>query len=202
MPPLGETNQMHGHQIVASGLLQFNCVCHTHEMARTPFKTLCLLLANILLLLSSCILGTIIMSDDFGYLYNEVNKQVTYSLLVLNAGLSIFTFVIVQNLNDVFLHRTPSPRGVETKMKIQWILLFVVTFLYVAFHSQLFVSNWDMISWTDIAVLTIVIVFLLQSAKLVVIYQMHPDMFGLKETEDYERYVEKLGAGREGQAET
>lgn len=139
-------------------------------MIRTTFKTLCFLLSNILLLLASCILGTIISSEKHTkYMYKDTSRHITYVLLLLNAGLCIFSFVIVQNLNDVFLHRIPSPRGVEMKMKIQWILLFVVMFFYGTFHSPLIIANWNWLLKMDVAILTTVVVFALQVSEEVII---------------------------------
>lgn len=133
------------------------------RMIRTTFKTLCLLLANILLLLGSCVLGALLSSieGDKG-IYKNANKQVTYMLLLANAGIAIFTLVIVQNLNDVFLHRARSPRGVEMKMKIQWILLAIVTLFYGVFHLPLVASNTDKLLEMDVMVLMTTGVFALQ----------------------------------------
>lgn len=132
-------------------------------MIRTTFKTLCLLLNNILLLLASCVLGALISSvPDSKSIYKNVNKQITYMLLLANAGLAIFTFVIVQNLNDVFLHRARSPRGVETKMKIQWIIFSIVTFFYGIFHFPLITSNMDKLFKMDMTALITVVIFTLQ----------------------------------------
>ncbi|KAG5859010.1 hypothetical protein KMI_09g14370 [Encephalitozoon hellem] len=83
-------------------------------------------------------------------------------LLLANAGLAIFTLVIVQNLNDVFLHRARSPRGVETKMKIQWIILSIVTFFYGTFHFPLITSNMDRLFKMDMMALITVLIFTLQ----------------------------------------
>lgn len=135
-------------------------------MIRTTFETLCLLLINILFLLASCILGTIISSEeDLDYMYKGASRQITYFLLLWSAGLSVFTFVIVQNLNDVFLRRIPSPRGVETKMKVQWILLFIVTFFYGSFHSPLVVMNWNKLLEMNVAVSATVVIFILQVSE-------------------------------------
>ena len=132
-------------------------------MIRTTFKTLCLLLTNILLLLASCVLGALLSStegdDD---VYRDANKQVTYTLLLANVGIAIFTLVIVQNLNDVFLHRARSPRGVEMKMKIQWALLAVVTLLYGIFHLPLVASSTERLVEMDVVVLMTAAVFALQ----------------------------------------
>ncbi|UYI26309.1 hypothetical protein J0A71_01g01280 [Encephalitozoon cuniculi] len=132
-------------------------------MIRTTFKTLCLLLNNILLLLASCVLGALMSSvRDSRSIYKNANKQVTYMLLLANAGLAIFTLVIVQNLNDVFLHRVRSPRGVEMKMKILWIILSIVTFFYGAFHLPLVASDMNRLIEMDIMALMTVVVFVLQ----------------------------------------
>ncbi|KAL7344602.1 hypothetical protein P7C65_11s1g18890 [Encephalitozoon intestinalis] len=135
---------------------------------RTTFKTLCLLLTNILLLLSSCVLGALISSiPNSKSIYKNANIQITYMLLLANAGLSLFTFVIVQNLNDVFLHRARSPRGVETKMKIQWIILSIVTFFFGVFHLPLITSNTEKFLKMDIMALMTATILALQVSEKV-----------------------------------
>lgn len=131
-------------------------------MIRTTFKTLCLLVLNILLLMACCILGVLVSSSDQDLFVDGLATKTTHLLLLYTAGLCIFTFVIVQNLVDVFLHRTPSPRGVELKLKIQWILLFIAAILYGGVEFRIVAEDWRRLLSFDPLMSLVVFVFVLQ----------------------------------------
>ncbi|KAH9410632.1 hypothetical protein HK407_12g17630 [Ordospora pajunii] len=137
-------------------------------MIRTTLKTLFLLLANILMLMSCCVLGTLLTSiDNFEDAYRNMNEQFTYLLLLANTGLVVFTFVIVQNLNDLFLRRSRSSRGVETKLKVQWILVFTAMAFHIAFLMPAVATNIDKLLSIDAILLMIVGIFALQVSECI-----------------------------------
>ncbi|KHN68873.1 hypothetical protein CWI42_120950 [Ordospora colligata] len=88
-----------------------------------------------------------------------------YLLLLANTGLVVFTFVIVQNLNDLFLRRSRSSRGVETKLKVQWIILLTAMIFHIAFLMPGVATNIDKLLSIDLILLMIVGIFILQVSE-------------------------------------
>lgn len=78
------------------------------------------MIVNIFMMIACCSLGTVITTEERAP-YDEfkpITRDHIYILLCADVGIVIFALVIIQNLNDVFLHRIPNPFGIYTKLRV------------------------------------------------------------------------------------
>lgn len=169
-----------------------------------PFEcnTAAFIFINLFSVVTYAILGEKISNideeDQTSVIFTPSVINIVYLELIVFIGVRIFAFFIGNNLNDYFLHRMLNPGGLRTKLRVLAILILVEIFIFGT-HILYLMYPFQVLKNDDFFTLLVLIclTYVLNVIHLIFIYNLHPDLFGIRFKRSVDDYCDRINERNE-----